>query len=445
MADTSDLTKLNNPEKLTPDLLPEQSKRLKILLVGTGIPSPNMGDIGGGGRAVIKLAETLAKRENVAVLPWWSEKPTLFRKTPVINGVEYLRRKITPALLACMFRHLFRGAFKTSTGHAAGLNKIKYSLSYIFDRAHIEVTLEHDAVDIIHIHGFGLSYLPYIDAALSRHIPLIFTSHGPDSVDPDTSRKFSSYEKYILKRLANTGGATITAVSTGVKEMYVKELNIPTDRITVIGNGVDQELFARSKKSKEELRKKYSIPQDKFILLQVGTLSKRKNHIAVLQAFASMETGLKQKIGYLIVGKGKKSGTLSGFVAENRLAENVFFAGFVPPGIKLAELYHLSDMLILPSTSEGMPLVFLEAMAAGLPIITFAGLEGVQDIYSPDCMELIPHRNKESLIAAIERSAGRKWDREKIIERNAFRTWDYACDKYRELYYKRLIDRTNAD
>jgi hypothetical protein len=60
-------------------------------------------------------------------------------------------------------------------------------------------------------------------------------------------------------------------------------------------------------------------------------------------------------------------------------------------------------------------------------------------------MELIPDRNTESMIAAIERAVGKKWDSEKIMANNAFRTWDYVCDKYREIYYASCIDRANGD
>lgn len=422
-------------EDPTLNLSPTPSKKLQILLVGTRIPARDMGNIGGGPMFVIKLAEILAKREKVLVLPWWPKKPAFFKNNPVINGVEYLSRRISPLLVARMMRYLFSGAFRTSFKYSRGLNRIKYSFLYVFDRAHIEITLEHNRVDALHIHGFGLSYLPYIDAALSRNIPLVYTSHGPTRFDSEKTEEFRIYETYLLQRLSNTERATITAVSIGVKERLVKQSDIPPDKITVIGNGVDQELFSHTRKSKKELRKQYSLPQDKFILLQVGTLNKRKNHISVLQALANMETGLKETLGYLIVGNGKEAGRLSKFAAENGLTQSVFFTGFVAPGIKLAELYRLSDMLILPSTSEGMPLVFLEAMAAGLPIITFAGLEGVSDIYSPDCMELIPDRELASMIAAIGRAAAKKWDRAKIMENNSPRTLDAVCDKYREIYH----------
>ena len=115
----------------------------------------------------IKLAEVFAKTDTVWVLPWWSERPTMFRRNPIINGVEYIRRNISLALVSRMIKSVSSGSFRGVLNYARGLNKIKYVLLYIFDRAHINLILTRNKVSVIHIHGFDLCYLPYIDSAIS--------------------------------------------------------------------------------------------------------------------------------------------------------------------------------------------------------------------------------------------------------------------------------------
>ena len=241
-----------------------------------------------------------------------------------------------------------------------------------------------------------------------------------------------SYEAQILRRLADAATSDST-VSTEVKERCVSDFGIDANRIKVIGNGIDHGIFGCNQKSKPELRKQYCLPQDRIILLQVGRLSKQKNHMAVLQALVSMGANLKGKLLYLIVGDGTEREMLSKYVTEGDLATCVSFTGFLPRA-KLVDMYFLADFFILPSTSEGLPAVFLEAMDAGLPIITFKGLEGIKDIYNPECMELIPDRKVESMVATIVRAAEKKWDRERIQGFNRSRTWEYVCERYRELY-----------
>ena len=94
----------------------------------------------------------------------------------------------------------------------------------------------------------------------------------------------------------------------------------------------------------------------------------------------------------------------------------------------------ISDFFILPSTSEGLPLVFLEAIAAGIPIITFSDLNGAKDIYKPFCMELIPERSVESIINSVNRAIDRNWDKQQIVDYAKNWDWESVCEKYKSCY-----------
>lgn len=382
----------------------------------------------------IKIAELLAKNNKVYVLPWWSERPTSLKDNLIINNVKYLRRRVSLDQMMNIIKLSPKLSFKTAFNYAFGLSKIKYSLMYLFDRAYIELLLEQLEIDVIHIHGVHLSYLPYIDAAIEKEIPLVCTSHGLSCVNPDIYLDYDkSYEKYALERISRAKHTGVTAVSTTLKDKIITMFNVSAEKIHVILNGIDYERFGIYPLDKSETRKRFDIPIDKAVILQVGVLSKRKNHIAVLKAIAEMNKEIKDRFFYAIVGAGSERDNLITFCKENAVMNCSFF-GWVNE-VDLVQLFLISDFLILPSTSEGLPLVFAEAIGAGLPIITFKDLDGVSDLYNEHNMELISERNTESMIMAIRQAIGRDWERSKIKEHSYLLSWDNICESYHELYF----------
>gem|GEM_PF-2468559 len=410
---------------------------VNILIIGTGIPN-EPGKIGGAGSVALKVAERLASNENVFVLPWLSDRPTLLKKELDVNGVKYVRRRITPRLILLIMKHLLLGSFRSVLQYTHGVKKVKYSLLYVLERAHIERILNRLSIDVIHIHGHVLAQLPYFEEAIEREIPLVCTSHGLYSYNPDIDIDFErGFEKDILRRLSRARHAAIVAVSSEVRDRCVELHEIPKEQIVVIVNGVDQEMFNRPGQSKIGLRRKHSIPAEKAVLLQVGSLNKRKNHMILLELIAGMANSRRERLLYLIVGEGDEGEALMEFTKEKSIEDQVVFKGYVSLP-DLIEMYSLSDFFILPSTSEGLPLVFLEAMSSGLPVITFKDLEGVKDIFDPECMELIQDRSHHEIMDAIERALSREWDRGLIKEYAKLWSWDDITEAYCSLY-KELI------
>ena len=303
----------------------------------------------------------------------------------------------------------------------------------LFHRAVVESVIKTINPDIIHIHDTGIGALPFIKPSEDNDIPFVVTVHNLWSFDQNIRLYFHrKLERDILLRLAKNE-TPVTVVSSSVRDEIVRNFGIHSDAIKVIHNGVNLEKFCSQNISKSELRDQYHISPDKTILLQVGTLNKRKNHIAVLQAIASMDETLKEKLLYLIVGSGGEKKHLLKFVKKKGLNKYVLFMGRVPDE-QLRDMYHLSDLFILPSTSEGLPIVFLEAIAAGLPIITFSGLEGVMDLYQLYCMELISERSLESMTKSIKRAIDRNWDKKQIMDYAKSWDWESVCEKYKSCY-----------
>lgn len=113
-------------------------------------------------------------------------------------------------------------------------------------------------------------------------------------------------------------------------------------------------------------------------LLYVGRLSREKGVAYLLEAVALLRRG-GVVAALAVCGDGSERGALERLAQEKGLEGCVKFHGFVPWGRQLEETYDASDVFVLPSLSEGVPKVLLEAMSRGVPIVA-TEVGGVGDI-----------------------------------------------------------------
>ncbi|MFW9930700.1 MAG: glycosyltransferase family 4 protein [Candidatus Thorarchaeota archaeon] len=142
----------------------------------------------------------------------------------------------------------------------------------------------------------------------------------------------------------------------------------------------------RVEKSKEELRKKYNIDNESFVLLSVGWHVPRKKFDLVIKAVKTIKVERPDiRIKYLSVGEGISSNYLKELASSLNLKNEVEFFGECANNVR-NELYKLSDLFVMPSITtndslEGFGLVFLEANYHKVPVIgAYAG--GVRDAVS---------------------------------------------------------------
>ncbi len=146
----------------------------------------------------------------------------------------------------------------------------------------------------------------------------------------------------------------ITAISHYLRKRA--ERNSPDTPITIVPNGVDFERFSNA--SGDGVREKLGIDENATVVVTTSRLVK-KNAVGDLIKSAVM----LPDITFLVVGDGELRSSL-----ENSAPENVVFAGSVPFE-DIPRYLAASDIFCRPSLSEGQGISFLEAMAAGLPVI----------------------------------------------------------------------------
>lgn len=129
----------------------------------------------------------------------------------------------------------------------------------------------------------------------------------------------------------------------------------------VNGIGVDTNKFV--KKDSDYLRRELHLKDDSLILLSVGELIPRKNHLTVIKSLVNFKN---VDVHYFIAGEGELESRLKCEVEELGLKDQVHFLGFCR---NVNELCNSCDIFIMPSVHEGLSLALMEAMACGKPVI----------------------------------------------------------------------------
>lgn len=220
--------------------------------------------------------------------------------------------------------------------------------------------------DIIHCHtpvGAMLTRLAAQDAR-KKGTKVIYTAHGFHFYKGAPLVNWLVYYP-VEKWLAPKTDVLIT-INKEDYERAKKKLH--TGLVEYVqGVGINTKRFNKEIGNKEEKRRELGLKNDDFVLLSVGELIARKNHIVVLDALSTLkEKGEIEKIQYIICGRGNLSRDLMEKTEKLGLCDHVHFLGYRKD---INEICLASDLFIFPSFQEGLPVALMEAMACGLPVI----------------------------------------------------------------------------
>jgi glycosyltransferase involved in cell wall biosynthesis len=210
----------------------------------------------------------------------------------------------------------------------------------------------------------GHFYIPEIVMLVSKikKIPYVIHYH----VDVGKSGKLGFllplYKKLFLKSVL-INASRIICLTNSQKIFLCKQYGLEKNRIVVIPNGIGKEYFVRRK----------ILKNNSINVLFVGRLSVEKNIPRLIRAVSL----LKNKITLHIVGEGEKKEEIEKLISITKL-NNVILHG-KKTGNDLINMYKSSDIFVLTSDNEGIPLVLLESMATGLPIVA-SDIDGVKDL-----------------------------------------------------------------
>jgi len=159
----------------------------------------------------------------------------------------------------------------------------------------------------------------------------------------------------------------VTSVSRHTRERLLAWCDIAPERARILPNTVSGEFQPRPRRP--DLVARYGLGGRK-VVLTVGRLSASERYKGHDRVIAALPRVLRQlaEATYLVVGDGDDLQRLSKAAEAAGVADRVIFTGGVPQD-ELADYFALADLFAMPSTGEGFGIVFLEAVASGLPVI----------------------------------------------------------------------------
>ncbi|WP_186310644.1 glycosyltransferase family 4 protein [Paraburkholderia sp. BCC1886] len=251
--------------------------------------------------------------------------------------------------------------------------------------------------DVLHVNGF-ITWMPAdVNTSHFVHSGWFGSRYYPFGL---TKGVWSAYQSVYtrcnawLERWAYRRSKVITAVSQKVAD-EIRAIGLTADnRVDVIYNGVDTAGFAAASGD----RRRFGLPADAFLLLFVGDLrTPRKNLGTVLAALTHLPEHVQIAVaGFLPGSPYPEQAKALG------IAHRVHFLGLVK---EMPVLMHSVDAFVFPSRYEAMSLSLLEAMAAGLPVVT-ARTAGGAEIITPECgIVLDDPDDPRALAGAIARLA----------------------------------------
>jgi glycosyltransferase involved in cell wall biosynthesis len=256
--------------------------------------------------------------------------------------------------------------------------------------------------DIVHAHGH-----PYLSSFLAAKLarfygkPFVLTQHNTFI---DYANVFNHVERandLIVGRETLRLADKVVVVSNATKD-YVLSLGVKPSCVEVLLNGVDLDRFKPMVGVRELMRKKLGVLEDDMrVVLTVRRLVYKNG----VDTFIDAARVVVEDMGYrnvlfVVVGKGPDMVSIQRQIVGMGLERNILLAGFVSDG-DLASYYNMADLFVLPSKSgEGLPLVALEAMACGLPVVA-TDVGGVGEVLVKSFGKLIAADDPEAMAEAV--------------------------------------------
>lgn len=224
--------------------------------------------------------------------------------------------------------------------------------------------------DLIHCHTPTVSMMTRIAGKKMRKsgTVIMYTCHGFHFHNSSAKKNWVLY--YPAERVLSRFCDYIVTIN---KEDYERAKKFHCRNVRYIpGVGIDIDKIRNLKIDKERKRASIGVPKDKILMISVGELIERKNHEVIIKALAQINN---PDIYYAIAGKGALKEYLSELVKKCNLEKQVIFLGF---RTDVYELYQIADISAFPSKIEGLGLAGIEALAAGVPLIS-SNIHGILD------------------------------------------------------------------
>lgn len=221
--------------------------------------------------------------------------------------------------------------------------------------------VKFEKLDLLHVHyaipHASVAYLAkQILASYGIHIPVVTTLHGTDIT---LVGKDKSFNPVVTFSINHSDG--VTAVSKNLRQQTLDSFEITRD-VRVIPNFID---FSRFHNKNREHFKRAIAPDDERIIIHTSNFRKVKNTQDVIRIFQKINDVIPSKL--LMVGDGPERRKTEELARHLEVSQNVRFLGKQDA---IEEILSVSDLFLMPSSSESFGLAALEAMACHVPVVS---------------------------------------------------------------------------
>jgi glycosyltransferase involved in cell wall biosynthesis len=272
--------------------------------------------------------------------------------------------------------------------------------------------------DLFHGLNQRLPHIPLRRSVVTFHDLFVMTG---EYSTPDFRARFTEQARDAAAR-----ATAIITVSQFTRGEVIRLLGVDPDRVHVVHHG------ARALSYPERVEREK-------LILNVGAIQTRKNIVRLVEAFETLETSWR----LVLAGSfGYGSDEISRRIANSAAAGRIHVLGYVS-ATELAALYARAEIFAFPSLDEGFGMPLLEAMAAGVPIVT-SSVSALPEVAGEAAL-LVDPRDSAALGAALRRLADDREVRDELRQKGRARvetfTWEKAVRKTWDVYRK-LLDPT---
>lgn len=184
------------------------------------------------------------------------------------------------------------------------------------------------------------------------------------STNTSAEGKLSNLAAILTRSLMNIVTSVRLAPSTEAAEWIFGKKAVASDKIIILKNAIDLDVYKYNLKDREKVRKELHL-ENKFIIGHIGRFNTQKNHAFLIQVFWEIKKNNNNAV-LLLVGQGELKKNIQHQIKQMGIQNSVIFVGM---RTDIPRILSAMDILVFPSFYEGMPNVVIEAQATGLPSI----------------------------------------------------------------------------
>lgn len=251
--------------------------------------------------------------------------------------------------------------------HTLGMDEVVSPLSML--RATWQMTgwLQRHSFDVVH------SFLPRANV-ISRLANRLAKGQRPHFSAERSTDYNRSAMVCRLNRWTCRWSHRVLAISPMIRDLLIRRDGLPADKIEILENGIDLDFV--DEVAKTPIRRQLALTDEDLVLCTVGRLIPDKGYVYLVQAIAAMEQLKPKNVQLVLVGSGDEESVIRREIDRHGLQDRIHLVGYRRDVLAILKDV---DAFVLTSLEEGIPVVLLEAMASGLPIVA-TRVGGIPDL-----------------------------------------------------------------